>query len=213
MTRVRSVIQPTHAGSELPLAERERGFETERLREREVVRERLQLTGFSVSNGRASLAPGNPTEPVPLSARCSCEKRHSFFEYSLCVSRACLGKMIVLMHKWLKKRRFSHRVSNNPDAAPRLGALECQRPALCQVVRCGSRWDRPVRCPAPFVPRGIGFTHRTHHVVADAWLCRDDVSTIMRNGPVFPPCRLLSRAYLGKSSHVSQTNEKETCFK
>jgi hypothetical protein len=35
------------------------------------------------------------------------EKRHSFFEcVSLCLSRACLGKRIGLMYKWLKRRRF-----------------------------------------------------------------------------------------------------------
>ena len=29
-------------------------------------------------------------------------KRHLFFEFSLCLSRACLGKMIVFIYKWLK---------------------------------------------------------------------------------------------------------------
>jgi len=33
----------------------------------------------------------------------SVRKTASFFEFSLCLSRACLGKMIVLMYKWLKK--------------------------------------------------------------------------------------------------------------
>ena len=31
-----------------------------------------------------------------------------FFEVSLCLSRACLGKMFVLIYKWRKKWRFSH---------------------------------------------------------------------------------------------------------
>jgi hypothetical protein len=30
----------------------------------------------------------------------------SFFEFSLCLSRACLGKMIIYIYKWRKKRRF-----------------------------------------------------------------------------------------------------------
>jgi hypothetical protein len=30
----------------------------------------------------------------------------SFFEFSLCLSRACLGKMIVLICKWLKNAVF-----------------------------------------------------------------------------------------------------------
>ena len=31
-----------------------------------------------------------------------------FFEFSLCLSRACLGKMFVSMYKWLKNAVFSH---------------------------------------------------------------------------------------------------------
>jgi hypothetical protein len=30
------------------------------------------------------------------------ETQHSFLEFSLCLSRACLGKMIHFMHKWHK---------------------------------------------------------------------------------------------------------------
>jgi hypothetical protein len=30
----------------------------------------------------------------------------SFFEFSLCLSRACLGEMIILTFKWRKKWRF-----------------------------------------------------------------------------------------------------------
>jgi hypothetical protein len=35
-----------------------------------------------------------------------CEKRHLFFEFSLCLSRACLGKMIAVIYKWLKNAVF-----------------------------------------------------------------------------------------------------------
>ena len=31
----------------------------------------------------------------------------SFFEFCLCLSRACLGTMIVFIYKWLKRCRFS----------------------------------------------------------------------------------------------------------
>jgi hypothetical protein len=34
-------------------------------------------------------------------------KTASFFEFSLCLSRACLGKMIDLIYKWLKDAVFS----------------------------------------------------------------------------------------------------------
>eukprot|EP01046_Picozoa_sp_COSAG06_P069038 COSAG06_NODE_18640_length_876_cov_1.021879_1_plen_68_part_10 len=33
-------------------------------------------------------------------------KTASFFEFSLCMSRACLGKMIVFIYKWLKNAVF-----------------------------------------------------------------------------------------------------------
>ena len=40
--------------------------------------------------GRAQAKPGLRKTPL-------------FFEFSLCLSRACLGKMIVYMYKWRKK--------------------------------------------------------------------------------------------------------------
>ena len=33
-------------------------------------------------------------------------RKRSFFEFSLCLSRACLGKIIVYIYKWLKKTVF-----------------------------------------------------------------------------------------------------------
>jgi hypothetical protein len=65
-------------------------------------------------------SPSGCLEPVLAIDR---EGFASFFEFSLCLSRACLGKMIVLMYKWLKnavlhrksfkrhrpKRRLPHR--------------------------------------------------------------------------------------------------------
>ena len=36
----------------------------------------------------------------------------------LCLSRACHGKMIVLMYKWRKKWRFSHRIADRSHATP-----------------------------------------------------------------------------------------------
>jgi hypothetical protein len=43
-------------------------------------------------------------------------KRH-FIEFSLCLSRACLGKIMHFIYKWLKKWRFSH-LSIATEAAP-----------------------------------------------------------------------------------------------
>jgi hypothetical protein len=43
-----------------------------------------------------------------------------FSQLSLCLSRACLGKMIVFICKWLKRRRFSHRgFSSSPKYTSR----------------------------------------------------------------------------------------------
>jgi hypothetical protein len=39
-------------------------------------------------------------------------KTSSFFEFSLCLSRACLGKMIVFIYKWLQKAVFSAGVAS-----------------------------------------------------------------------------------------------------
>jgi membrane-associated HD superfamily phosphohydrolase len=39
-----------------------------------------------------------------------CGKRRSFFEFSLCLSRACVGKMIVFIYKWLKNAVFRREV-------------------------------------------------------------------------------------------------------
>jgi len=43
--------------------------------------------------------------------------KRSFFEFSLCLSRACLGEKSILMYKWLKKTVFS------PAVVPRRRAV------------------------------------------------------------------------------------------
>jgi hypothetical protein len=56
----------------------------------------------------------------------------SFFEFSLCLSRACLGKIIVFMYKWLKTTDFrtvTERVANH------LPLVEAVRPAGVRAVR------------------------------------------------------------------------------
>jgi hypothetical protein len=47
------------------------------------------------------------------------KKTPLFFEFSLCLSRACLGKMIDFKYKWRKKWRYSHpshRVVSSPGS-------------------------------------------------------------------------------------------------
>eukprot|EP01046_Picozoa_sp_COSAG06_P024130 COSAG06_NODE_1950_length_7997_cov_37.784882_8_plen_178_part_00 len=51
----------------------------------------------------AEQAVGESRRPL---CRLLVRKTASFFEVSLCLSRACLGKMIVFIYKWLKKAVF-----------------------------------------------------------------------------------------------------------
>ena len=48
------------------------------------------------------------------------ERRHSFFEFCLCLSRACLGKLIGIYMQRAQKRRFSP-IGVTSEAATRLG--------------------------------------------------------------------------------------------
>ena len=48
---------------------------------------------------------GHPEVQLLLCCDIPATKRH-FCEFSLCLSRACLGKIIMLTYKWLKKDRF-----------------------------------------------------------------------------------------------------------
>ena len=50
----------------------------------------------------------------------TCERRHSFFEFCLCLSRACLGKLIGIYMQRAQKRRFSP-IGVTSEAATRLG--------------------------------------------------------------------------------------------
>jgi hypothetical protein len=45
-------------------------------------------------------------------------KTHLFFELPLCLSRACLGKMIIFIMKRLNKRRFSRLIEDHVRALP-----------------------------------------------------------------------------------------------
>ena len=50
-------------------------------------------------------------------------KTASFLEFSLCLSRACLGKMIVFIYKWLKNAVFRRRDAERPRSCRRPGVL------------------------------------------------------------------------------------------
>jgi len=52
-------------------------------------------------------AGGGGSAPVAPGA---CKKTHLFSQLSLCLSRACLGKMIIFIYKWRKRYAFSRLV-------------------------------------------------------------------------------------------------------
>jgi hypothetical protein len=54
-------------------------------------------------------------ERVVLFWKFHLRKTPLFFEFSLCLSRACLGKMFVYIYKWRKKWRFLHRAEASSD--------------------------------------------------------------------------------------------------
>ena len=58
------------------------------------------VTDYTAWNSSACM----PDETVQV------RKTASFFEFSLCLSRACLGKMIVFIYKWLKNAVFRREV-------------------------------------------------------------------------------------------------------
>jgi hypothetical protein len=63
--------------------------------------------------GRAQAKPGLRKTPL-------------FFEFSLCLSRACLGKMSVFIYKWRKNWRFSHHSRGSACRPSRRGSESCR---------------------------------------------------------------------------------------
>jgi hypothetical protein len=71
--------------------------------------------------------------------RCRCGdsaiRTRSFFEFSLCLSRACLGKIIIYINEWLK-RSFSYLVASMMRYASR-ACVSCaagESPAHCAAL-------------------------------------------------------------------------------
>ena len=57
------------------------------------------------------------------------DKTASFFEFSLCLSRACLGKIIVFIYKWRKKTVLSPVSSRRFSRLRRLPPVPASQPA------------------------------------------------------------------------------------
>jgi hypothetical protein len=57
-------------------------------------------------DGRISKEEIDTWQRIFLAVGMEVRKTASYFEFSLCLSRACLGKMIVFIYKWLKNAVF-----------------------------------------------------------------------------------------------------------
>jgi hypothetical protein len=92
----------------------------------------------AVANGHHERLPFLCDTPHPLDRFVAWENG-TFFEFSLCLSRACLGKMMIFIYKWRKKCRF---LADNAGAVPgvfspaRVGLID---PGTQMVLVCGRR--------------------------------------------------------------------------
>eukprot|EP01046_Picozoa_sp_COSAG06_P044261 COSAG06_NODE_5935_length_3200_cov_10.149952_3_plen_75_part_00 len=64
---------------------------------------------------------------------------HLFFEFSLCLSRACLGKMITFIYQWLKKDRRRFLTCIQRDEEQQRSAATCEKRLFSQLFLCLSR--------------------------------------------------------------------------
>eukprot|EP01046_Picozoa_sp_COSAG06_P008785 COSAG06_NODE_449_length_15623_cov_50.097204_3_plen_171_part_00 len=105
-------------------------------------------------------------------AACSVRKTASFFEFSLCLSRTCLGKMIVFIYKWRKNTVFRRATSVSDDdtseasvsvAGRRTGLTsedeEEEEKLVLENLLCA---DRPVRCAFSQAFRSHPHRHAAH---------------------------------------------------
>jgi hypothetical protein len=63
-------------------------------------------------------------DPVSFRLRPEPATKRAFFEFSLCLSRACLGKMIVFTFKWRKNAVFRRQKATRPILLPQKAPSE-----------------------------------------------------------------------------------------
>ena len=74
-----------------------------------------------------------PPRPAPRAPRL--RENGTSFEFSLCLSRACLGKIMHFIYKWRKKCRFLTRAPFNDQAALSRTRVLAQTTCLCKLVK------------------------------------------------------------------------------
>ena len=87
-----------------------------------------------------------PREPSPAPSR-RCEKNGSFSELSLRLSRACLGEMVVLIHK-CAERPFSHLPQGRETNAGRQSRGPTRPPAPLPLAAVQQHWQQPPEAAA-----------------------------------------------------------------
>jgi hypothetical protein len=105
--------------------------------------------------GYASRINDTDTHEKWLDGYLGCEKRHLFLELSLSLSRACLGKMIVFIYKWLKNAVFrspSHGVGDGGATKWRIPIRTDQSLPSDQMLSVARNWSALVsaRCSYDF---------------------------------------------------------------
>jgi hypothetical protein len=120
------------------------------------------------------------TSPAPPALR----KHGLFFEVSLCLSRACLGKMFVFKYKWLQTIVFTHRQS-----------LCCVREASTQAAAPASA--QRGACVYHHAKQRFTTTQRACAIVVDRKASFRSIKTPLRFAGGFSFCTILAR----KSTH------------
>jgi hypothetical protein len=97
-------------------------------------------------------------------------RRVSFFEFSLCLSRACLGKIMLFIYKWRKKTVFlpgqAHpRHARRPPSSARRTFSRARRFRAASLDLRPWRTRRPSRSDS-FIGRRHTHTHARAHVEA-----------------------------------------------
>jgi hypothetical protein len=104
-----------------------------------------QCTNVPVTSSQHCNEPSRP--PDPSASHPPVRKTASFFEFSLCLSRACLGKMFVFLYKWLRNAVFRRRPDRpRGEAAPRGAAAAGSDNVGCRHAAGGCDCDGAEPC-------------------------------------------------------------------
>jgi hypothetical protein len=132
---------------------------------------------------------------VPVS--CQAARKRAFFEFSLCLSRACLGKKMTFICKWLKSP-FSHRYLRAETGEPASEVLMHGTDSQKYEIECSGKGGdhspcsrgggRSERSPASLLQRPDASLYRAVHGGTVCFTCH----MLYRSSPE-PPTLLWQR--------------------